>query len=111
MLFYEKCNRLCKEVLMGFVDSKFPNWPKDKDDTLYHYEGAGGEYIWERIQEKWPGVTMKDLSFYAEHIMIKSCNCGGYDPTDHANFVCITASKEYMQRAKEEKEKQAAPAA
>lgn len=86
------------KIRHGFVPADYwPEYSKNKL-CLANHEGLGFNDIWEMAQERWPGITAKELRLEAEHIQTHCLGFDQYDPSDYTNFVVIIASDEYFKR-------------
>ena len=74
--------------------------PDDTHNTVYIADGGSMEDIWNKVQEKWPGIQMSELSVEPQHIQTDCLGYDGYDPGDYTNFLCITASDSYFKKKK-----------
>ncbi|MDO8429781.1 MAG: hypothetical protein Q7S73_00230 [bacterium] len=75
-------------------------WPEETKETLY-IEGTLGmnfQELYEKIQAKWPGITMEEIQIEPEYFHTHCITYDVYDSGDWTNFFCITASKEYFER-------------
>lgn len=67
--------------------------PDDTGDKFYleaGYSGIDLADILDKIQEKWPGLSLHDVTIEAEHI---HTHCLGYDlyvSGDHTNYLCVS---------------------
>jgi len=67
-------------------------WPDDTETAMYVADNATLEEILLWTQEKWPGVSVKELRITPEHVQT---DCLGYtlgdqyDPNDYTNFLKI----------------------
>lgn len=65
-------------------------WPEDTDTKFYIYKSTSLSDLLEKIQEKWPGAEMKDITIEAEYIQTDCLGYDLYDPGDYGNFLLIT---------------------
>jgi hypothetical protein len=67
-------------------------WPDDTDTEMYidaGHENTLAELI-EKINDKWPGASMSNITMSAEHIHTDCLGYDLYDPGDYTMFIVIT---------------------
>jgi hypothetical protein len=67
-------------------------WPDDDENTMY-IDASGGmaiEHLMEKIDEKWPGSSLEDITISHEHINTDCLGYDLYDPSDYTNFFVLT---------------------
>ena len=66
-------------------------WPDDDENTMYRLSGNDSlQEIIELAQEKWPGISLQDITISAEKIHTSCLTYDLYDPSDYTDFVIIT---------------------
>lgn len=69
-------------------------WPDDTENTL-HIDGGGLasatslKELLEKATEKWPGVSLDDITISAEHIHTDCLGYDLYDPGDYTEFIIL----------------------
>lgn len=64
--------------------------PDDTDVVMYLCHTNNMEEIWDKIQAKWPGITMDKIQIEAEYIHTDCLTYDRYDSGDWANYLVIT---------------------
>lgn len=76
--------------------------PDDTEDTIYLSEYSSFLDIYNKTNEKWPGIQLTEVTLHAEHIHTDCLGYDKYDPMDYTNYIVITADSSYFKRIKGE---------
>ena len=81
---------------MGYTKVKHANgiitnfWPDDTEDTMYLAGSHSFNDIIEYCQEKWPDISMDNITISTEDIHTDCIYYDLYDAGDHTTFLVIT---------------------
>ena len=70
-------------------------WPDDTENKMYIDAGwmASGtslQELLEKATEKWPGISLADITISAEHIHTDCLGYDLYDPGDYTEFIILS---------------------
>jgi hypothetical protein len=73
-------------------------WPDDTDTTMYIQTSDTASptlfELMDKIQDKWPGTSLENITITAEKIHTDCLGYDLYDPMDYTDFILITKTKE-----------------
>ncbi|MBI5152958.1 MAG: hypothetical protein HZA36_00630 [Parcubacteria group bacterium] len=83
-----------EQILVGIRDSERrraenSQTPKDDENTMYISGEMSFQYLLDRIQEKWPGVSFEDIEISSEYTHVYCIGYDLYDPSDYINYTVI----------------------
>jgi len=64
-------------------------WPEDTATKIYIPGDCDMETILERIQAKWPGTNLSNITIEPDYIHTTCLGYDLYDPSDYTNFLII----------------------
>lgn len=65
-------------------------WPNDGENAFYIPGESDMEDILARIEAKWPGAKMADITIEADYIQTHCLGYDLYDSGDYTKFILIT---------------------